>query len=297
MKKLQQQKGFTLVELAIVLTIIGLLIGGILKGQQLMQNSRVTATVAQIKAIEASTTSFRDFYNALPGDLKSPNTKIPECCGSVNPTAYQQASGTADGTGDGFIGRRSWDMQAFQGGSITNGQFSPPSAAGDAGFETILFWYELEKAGLISAVSDAGITASGPAAFGKLLPSMKLGGGFWVGNSNDADATATSYRNAIPYTLLGAVITTVDVPDGGNANSLPASTGTGLFAMTPAVAGQIDRKVDDGVPGTGGIQAFGVPVSCYGDDVATLTAGTMSKSFYKEGVDTKDCGLHIRIQQ
>ena len=40
MKKLHQQKGFTLVELAIVLTIIGLLIGGILKGQQLMENAR-----------------------------------------------------------------------------------------------------------------------------------------------------------------------------------------------------------------------------------------------------------------
>ncbi|MCK5555335.1 MAG: prepilin-type N-terminal cleavage/methylation domain-containing protein, partial [Alphaproteobacteria bacterium] len=62
MKKIHRQKGFTLVELAIVLTIIGLLIGGILKGQQLMQNARVTATIAQIQAIESATTTFRDTY-------------------------------------------------------------------------------------------------------------------------------------------------------------------------------------------------------------------------------------------
>ncbi|TAL35563.1 MAG: prepilin-type N-terminal cleavage/methylation domain-containing protein, partial [Alphaproteobacteria bacterium] len=43
MKRLNTQKGFTLVELAIVMTIIGLLIGGILKGQELMQNARITA--------------------------------------------------------------------------------------------------------------------------------------------------------------------------------------------------------------------------------------------------------------
>ena len=54
MKQMSNQKGFTLVELAIVMTIIGLLIGGVLKGQELMENARVTSTVAQVKGYEGA---------------------------------------------------------------------------------------------------------------------------------------------------------------------------------------------------------------------------------------------------
>ena len=75
-KHMRAQAGFTLVELAIVMIIIGLLIAGVLKGQALIQNAQVTATVAQIKGIDAATTTFRDTYDALPGDMLTP---APNC--------------------------------------------------------------------------------------------------------------------------------------------------------------------------------------------------------------------------
>ena len=65
--KQTSQAGFTLVELAIVMIIIGLLIAGVLKGQELIGNARVTATVAQIKGIDAATSTFKDTYSDLPG--------------------------------------------------------------------------------------------------------------------------------------------------------------------------------------------------------------------------------------
>ncbi len=83
MKRLQQQKGFTLVELAIVLTIIGLLIGGILKGQQLITNARVTAQMAQVQGVEAATTTFNDTYQGLPGDLTTATTRVAKLYSSI----------------------------------------------------------------------------------------------------------------------------------------------------------------------------------------------------------------------
>ncbi|MGB8338678.1 MAG: prepilin-type N-terminal cleavage/methylation domain-containing protein [Burkholderiales bacterium] len=63
-----KQKGFTLVEIAIVLVIIGLLLGGILKGQELISNARVRNVADQVNAVKAAYFAFQDRYRALPGD-------------------------------------------------------------------------------------------------------------------------------------------------------------------------------------------------------------------------------------
>lgn len=73
------QAGFTLVELAIVMIIIGLLIGGVLQGQQMIANARVTSTVAEIESFEAAMVSFTDMYGELPGDIMDPGSRIPNC--------------------------------------------------------------------------------------------------------------------------------------------------------------------------------------------------------------------------
>ena len=63
------QKGFTLVELSIVLVIIGLLIGGILAAQSMTDTSKIQAQVRQFGQIDAAVLNFADKYNGgLPGD-------------------------------------------------------------------------------------------------------------------------------------------------------------------------------------------------------------------------------------
>jgi prepilin-type N-terminal cleavage/methylation domain-containing protein len=63
-----RQNGFTLVEIAIVLVIIGLLLGGILKGQELITNAKVRNVADQVNAVKAAYFAFQDRYRALPGD-------------------------------------------------------------------------------------------------------------------------------------------------------------------------------------------------------------------------------------
>ncbi len=73
------QNGFTLVELAIALMVIGLLIGGILKGQEMIENARITKFIQTIKSYEAGVRTFKSTYKQLPGDMPSPSTRLANC--------------------------------------------------------------------------------------------------------------------------------------------------------------------------------------------------------------------------
>src|SRR5437763_13829667 len=63
-----QQSGFTLVEIAIVLVIIGLLLGGILKGQELINSARVKNIANDFRVIPTYVYAYQDKFRALPGD-------------------------------------------------------------------------------------------------------------------------------------------------------------------------------------------------------------------------------------
>src|SRR3954471_7558123 len=68
MKSRQRQTGFTLVEIAIVLVIIGLLLGGILKGQELINSARVKNIANDFRVIPTYVYADQDKFRALPGD-------------------------------------------------------------------------------------------------------------------------------------------------------------------------------------------------------------------------------------
>jgi len=73
MPNIQKQRGFTLVEIAIVLVIIGLLLGGILKGQELITSARVRNIADQNSGVQAAYYGFIDRYRQVPGDWNSTN--------------------------------------------------------------------------------------------------------------------------------------------------------------------------------------------------------------------------------
>ena len=91
----RNNRGYTLVEIAIVLIIIGLLLSGVLKGQQLIQNARVKNLMQQVDGIRAAVFGFYDKYGVYPGDENKPN--IPP-------------NDTHDGDGDGQIESPEADM-------------------------------------------------------------------------------------------------------------------------------------------------------------------------------------------
>jgi len=79
---MRKQTGFTLIEIAIVLVIIGLLLGGVLKGQELITSARVRNLISQQDGVKAAYFGFLDRFRALPGDYSLAATNIactPAC--------------------------------------------------------------------------------------------------------------------------------------------------------------------------------------------------------------------------
>ncbi|MDY7031829.1 MAG: type II secretion system protein, partial [Thermodesulfobacteriota bacterium] len=91
----KRQAGFTLVEIAIVLVIIGLLIGGVLRGQSMIQSARVKRVAKQADEIRAAVMTFFDQYGQFPGDEDLNN--IPP-----NDTQTGDGDGQIEGNGEHF---------------------------------------------------------------------------------------------------------------------------------------------------------------------------------------------------
>ena len=126
----QMQRGFTLVEIAIVLVIIGLLLGGILKGQELITNAKVRNVADQQNAIKAAYYAFQDRFRSLPGDY---------------PTA--QAAANIPNVTEGGNGNGTIDAIAISTHS-----------------ENVLAWNHLANAGFISCSQCSNPDAATPTA-------------------------------------------------------------------------------------------------------------------------------------
>jgi prepilin-type N-terminal cleavage/methylation domain-containing protein len=93
MKKPLDSKGFTLVELAIVIVIIGLLVGGVLAGQELINQARIQNILKTVESYKAAVITFKGKYNDVPGD-------------SLRPDLFFPGAGITQGNGNGIIDLR-----------------------------------------------------------------------------------------------------------------------------------------------------------------------------------------------
>lgn len=94
----KRNEGFTLIEIAIVLTIIGLLMAGVLKGMSLIQNAKVNSAITLAQDISVAVSAFKQQYHMLPGDMviDPTNPEIP----NVRNDCWK---GSNKGNNDGLI--------------------------------------------------------------------------------------------------------------------------------------------------------------------------------------------------
>jgi prepilin-type N-terminal cleavage/methylation domain-containing protein len=100
--KTRKQTGFTLVEIAIVLVVIGLLLGGILKGQQLINSARVRNLADQNSGVQAAYYGFIDRFRNLPGDM-TPQNACTQVGQNIDALACATPANAPGGDGNGRI--------------------------------------------------------------------------------------------------------------------------------------------------------------------------------------------------
>ena len=208
----RKQAGFTLVELAVVMIIIGLLIGGVLKGQELIANAQIAATASAVKGIDAATTTFRDTFAAMPGDMRNANTRLSNCTATPCFTPVTASYG--------------------------NGRVDSVKILVAPANENLSFFPQLAAADLISGVS--AVTGAAGNAWGANFPEAPIGGGFHAAyHAGGALGVVPAAPGARPghYLLLN-----------NNPGAAPRGSTAPLSALEAA---RLDRKLDDGNSRTG----------------------------------------------
>ncbi len=212
-----RQQGFTLIELSIVLVIIGLIVGGILVGQDLIQAAQLRATITQIERYDATVNTFRSKFNGLPGDLTS----------CVNFFAAADCPTGTNVTGDNIL--EDW--------SGTEVKFSGEIAA---------FFHQLYTANLIGEpmTDTTNINANGAAVTATAFPAAKMGAGnfLMVYSVSNAVTAYPGMAGINVYRIVGTPSVVAGVPTFG-------------LGMTPLQAFAVDTKKDDGIPNSGIVQA------------------------------------------
>ncbi len=261
------QSGFTLIELSIVLVIIGLIVGGILAGQDMIKAAEIRATIAQVEQYNTAVNTFRDKYRYIPGDLT----------GTYATQFGFIARSGAQGHGDG--------NRILEGCSA--------AAIGTAsvfGCEVGLFWTDLSDSNLLAeafnTAADTFVPACATASLCEaLMPVTKLGRG------NMLTVFGNAGRNYYEIHSITSVTT------GTGAYGI-------ADAMSPQEGFNIDDKLDDGKPLTGIVRAVTGSATALNTTAAAAAAAGVcvenGNSDYNTATEdfanTPSCGLRLLMQ-
>jgi prepilin-type N-terminal cleavage/methylation domain-containing protein len=210
--------GFTLVELAIVLVIVGLVVGGVLVGQDLIRSAELRRFYSEKEKIILAVRAFQLRYNCLPGDCTNATQFFgtdPEGCPGPG-TDKTPKTQTCNGDGNDIIG---------QNGMTPNN-------------EELTYWQQLVAAGVWTGKFRGSLISSGTSVDSSVAPPISI-------------AESTYWQASNTQTSPFDDGSLAQIPPLGNAFAQYGSS-----FLTPLEASVIDIKYDDAKPASGNIRMF-----------------------------------------
>lgn len=213
----RNQSGFTLIEIAIVLVIIGLLLGGVLKGQELINSAKVKNLAGDFKNIPVFIYGYQDKFKALPGDDAKATTNLPSPAATCTPPSATCALGNG----------------------VIDGQWSDATNAS----ESYMFWQHVRLAGLAPGATDPAVPAT-------YVPQNATGGKVGI-QSGSTTAPPMKDKNLAPIrgsyiicsdAILGKFVKQLDttMDDGVTDTGSMLAMKTYTFGGTADAPGTID---------------------------------------------------------
>lgn len=250
--------GFTLVELAIVLVIIGLLVGGIMVGQKLIKQAQLRRVHSEIEKVITAAQAFKTKYNCLPGDCANETDFFGtgSGCGDSNGNSISVLpTEVCNGDGNGIVGSGTGM------GSRLWYQWEP-----------FYFWRALKASNLFAVDIDQSITSCIGFQCSQAFPGANVPRGSYTSRNVPFMYVVTNYLASgnmgwgntffFPFNYTNALVYGEKDP---NSNTELVSA---LGPLTPTEAKSIDTKFDDGYGNTGKIiGSFG-----YGNCVPAFSA-------------------------
>jgi prepilin-type N-terminal cleavage/methylation domain-containing protein len=267
------ERGFTLIELSIVLVIIGLIVGGVLVGKSLIDAAAVRATISQIERYNTAANTFRDKYGGLPGDLNA------QAASQFGFLSRPGSSGQGDGNG------------------IIQGMFSNGGPEGCGMIESIgeapSFWVDLSSAHLIEGTFSTAqeynnlastVTLTTTPSVASFFPQAKLGQGNFIYVYSGGVFGGGTIWNATGINYYGiSAVSAITMSDNGKLVTTPG--------LTVGQAAAMDSKIDDGFPQSGRVAAQHLTENCcsaptwVGPSDTSATAGSSATCYDNGGVN------------
>lgn len=222
----KRASAFTLIELSIALVIIGLLVGGVLVGRDMIKAAELRGVLSQIERIDVAVSTFKLKYNCLPGDCAAATNFFPS---SGCPNGNGDPTATCNGNGNGYV-----DSGNSGGGGTTSTRR-----------EHLRFWQHLALAGLIEG-QYTGVGGPGDSILHVLIgvntpetPVSGLGISLW--HHLPSTTTWTDNYGVNWGTFIHVLIVGAEMP----------SNRTSKGKLTVQQVRSLDNKVDDGLANNG----------------------------------------------